>query len=145
VLNTFRGRRPDLTPAQVAAVLVAGIPVLATLLTAFGVTDLSREHQDSLADALTWGGVLAGLLIGGDATLRTARNVADAKRDSAAMMVGDGSALAPRGVWLDPEADSAEADAPVSDDEEFAADGELEQLEARLAADDPDLLGSDAP
>lgn len=79
-MNVFTGRRPDITPAQIAAVLVAGIPALATLLTAFGVSDLSKEQQDALAGVLTWGGVLAGLLIGGDATLRAARNVADSKR-----------------------------------------------------------------
>ena len=28
----FRGRRPDITPAQVAAVLIAGVPAIATLL-----------------------------------------------------------------------------------------------------------------
>jgi hypothetical protein len=79
-MKVFAGQRPDITPAQVVAVLIAGIPAIATLLTTFGLADLSQEQQDALAGVLTWTGVLAGLLIGGDATLRTARNMADAKR-----------------------------------------------------------------
>jgi hypothetical protein len=79
-MKVFAGQRPDITPAQVVAVLVAGIPALATLLTAFGIAELSSDQQDALAGVLTWAGVLAGLLIGGDATLRTARNMADARR-----------------------------------------------------------------
>jgi hypothetical protein len=92
MLNSFRGQRPDLTPAQVAAVLVAGVPAIATLLSAFGIADLSREQQDALGQVLTWSAVLAGLLIGGDATLRTARNVVDGKRDAAAMLAGTAGA-----------------------------------------------------
>src|SRR4051812_11560040 len=79
VFNVLKGQRPDITPAQLAAVLVAGVPVVATLLSAFGVADLSDAQQTALRDALTWAGVLAALLIGGDATLRTVRNVADAR------------------------------------------------------------------
>jgi hypothetical protein len=82
-MKVFAGQRPDITPAQIAAVLVAGIPAVASLLAAFGVADLSKEQQDALTAVLTWAGVLAGLLIGGDATLRSARNLADAKRPAA--------------------------------------------------------------
>lgn len=82
-MKVLAGQRPDITPAQLVAVLIAGIPALATLLSAFGIADLNAEQQNALADVLTWGGVLAGLLIGGDATLRGARNMADAKRPPA--------------------------------------------------------------
>jgi hypothetical protein len=144
VFKIFVGQRPDITPAQTAAGLVAGIPVLATLLTAFGIAELTAAQQDALADALTWGGVLAGLLIGGDATLRTARNVADARRDSAAIAAGTSTAT-PAADPHDAEVDALEAAVVVTDDEEFSAEDEPDALEARLGADDPDLLRSDAP
>jgi hypothetical protein len=78
--SIFRGSRPDLTPAQVVGVLVAGIPVIASLLRAFGVYDLSPDQQHALRDALVWCGVIAGALFACDAGLRAARNAADAKR-----------------------------------------------------------------
>ena len=93
MFNIFRGQRPDVTPAQVAAVLVAGIPAVATLLSTFGLYTLTADQQDALAGVLTWSAVLAGLLIGGDATLRTARNVVDAKRDTAAFAAGAAGAV----------------------------------------------------
>jgi hypothetical protein len=111
----FSGRRPDITPAQIAAVLVAGVPVIATLLSAFGVADMSRVQQDALTAALTWCGVLAGLLVGGDAMLRSARNHADARRDVAAMTAG-AARLAPSGAGEDPEVDALEADLVVAGD-----------------------------
>ena len=85
----LQGPRPDITAAQIAAVLVAGVPAIATLLTAFGLGDLSTAQQDALSGALTWSAILAGLLIGGDATLRAARNLAVAKTDAAAMTAGE--------------------------------------------------------
>lgn len=140
--SIIQGRRPDITAAQIAAVLVAGVPSLATLLTAFGVGDLSVAQQDALSGALTWSAILAGLLIGGDATLRAARNLADAKTDAAAMTAGEG--LSPDPGAEDPAVDFEEDDASsVSDDEEFYADSELQALEAAMPADNPDLVGSD--
>jgi len=136
--TVFQGQRPDLTPAQVAAVLVAGVPVIATLLTVFGVAELDSQQQEALTNALSWGGVLAGLLIGGDATLRTARNVVDARRDTAAIAAAVGASPTVVEGPHDPEADRVEPDVLVSDDEEFAEDGEVERLEARSIADDPD-------
>ena len=85
----LQGPRPDITAAQIAAVLVAGVPAIATLLTAFGLGDLRAAQQDALSGALTWSAIFAGLLIGGDATLRAARNLAVAKTDAAAMAVGE--------------------------------------------------------
>jgi len=79
------GTRPDLTPAQLIGVLVAGVPVVANLLRAFGLFDATPEQEQALQDALSWGAVLAGLLFVSDAGLRAARNAADAKRDAAAL------------------------------------------------------------
>jgi hypothetical protein len=136
MFNAFRGDRPDVTPAQLAAVLVAGVPAVATLLSAFGVADLSQEQQNALSDALTWCAILAGLLIGGDATLRTARNVAGARRDSAAYAAGAlGSAPTAVATADDPEADDAEALAHVSDEVEF---GEPASVNGHGPIDDPD-------
>ena len=60
-----------------------GIPVVSKLAAAFGVWAPNAMQQAALTDAVTWGGVLAGALILGDAGLRSARNSADAKRDAA--------------------------------------------------------------
>ena len=73
--NLTKGPMPDITPPQIVAMVIAGVPILATLLRAFGIYDLSLEAQQALSDALTWAGVLAGALIGGDALLRTGRNL----------------------------------------------------------------------
>lgn len=80
-----RGERPDITPAQIIATLVAGVPIIANLGYAFGVFAISVAQQDALTQAMTWGGILAGLLVGGDAGLRAARNAKDAKVDAAAV------------------------------------------------------------
>ena len=61
-------KRPDITPAQI----IAGVPILASLLRAFGVYDLSKEEQDALSNATTW----AMALIAGDAVIRFGRNLA---------------------------------------------------------------------
>lgn len=70
-----QGPRPDITPPQIVAMVIAGIPILAQLLHAFGIYDLSPESQEALNNAVTWAGVFAGSLIGGDAVLRTGRNL----------------------------------------------------------------------
>ena len=142
MIDMFRGHRPDVTPAQVAAVLVAGVPAVATLLSAFGVTTLTQAEQDSLSSVLAWGGVLAGLLIGGDATLRTARNVADAKRDTAAMQAGSlgGPSARSTADAHDPEADEAEGAVLVADEDEFAMDDDAAAVNGHGEFDDPDLL-----
>ena len=80
-----RGQRPDLTPAQVIGVIVGGIPVIASLLRAFGVYEASPEQEQALQNAVTWGVAAAGLLFASDAGLRAARNVADARRDAAVL------------------------------------------------------------
>lgn len=105
----FRGQRPDLTPAQVVGLLVAGIPVIANLLRAFGVYDVSAEQERALTDTLMWAGVLAGLLFASDAGVRAARNAADAKREAAALS-------APGGPHADePDMSDDELDEPGDD------------------------------
>ena len=58
-------KSPDVTPVQ----LVAIVPVLAALLRAFGVYDLSPEQQNALNDAVTF----AIGLVGADAVIRFGR------------------------------------------------------------------------
>jgi hypothetical protein len=142
MLNVFRGQRPDLTPAQVAAVLVAGIPAIATVLSAFGIADLSQAQQDALSDALTWCAVLAGLLIGGDATLRTARNVVDARRDTVAMTAGSTGGGLPGSPpeARDPEVDDAERAVSVSDEDEFSGADDVAAVNGHGEFDEPEAV-----
>lgn len=74
-MNWIEGPRPDITPPQIVATVIAGVPIVASLLRAFGVYDLSIEEEVALSDTVTWASVLAGALIGGDAILRTGRNL----------------------------------------------------------------------
>ena len=141
MLEFLKGRRPDITAAQIAAVLVAGVPGVATLLTTFGVGDVDAAQQEALTSALTWSAVLAAVLIGGDATLRSARNLADAKTDAAAMAVGETAPLAPEIDLQDAEVEfEDDGGLPVSDEEEFFAESEIDRLEAGLTADNPDYV-----
>lgn len=117
MLNVFRGVRPDITPAQV----LSGIPIIATLLHAFGIYDLTGEQQDALAKAVEW----AFVLIGGDALLRAARNYADARRDAAALAAPDGPIGFEEELTLDDE--------DLLDLEESG----LSDPEARVRPDDP--------
>jgi len=106
-----RGHRPDLTPAQVIGVIVGGIPVIASLLRAFGVYDAGPEQEQALQNAVTWGVAAAGLLFASDAGLRAARNVADARRDAAALSAPGAPRVAAEG------AEEAEPAAPEELDE----------------------------
>lgn len=60
-------KRPDITPAQI----VAGVPVLANLLAAFGVFTMTAAQQAALQDTLGW----ALALIGADAIIRVGRSI----------------------------------------------------------------------
>lgn len=64
----FGGLRPDVTPAQLIAVVgsIIGVAV------AFGL-DISDRQQDAILNLVA---IVSGSLIGGDAVLRGARNVA---------------------------------------------------------------------
>jgi hypothetical protein len=119
VLDIFRGKRPDITPAQI----VAGIPVIGELLHSFGVYTLSAAQQASLSKAVTWG--LA--LVGGDAVLRAARAHSDAKVNAAALSSGAQPPQVPAaagdggsGAGDTEVGDVAEDELPT-DAEEFAA------------------------
>lgn len=58
-------KTPDITPAQIVGL----VPVIASLLRAFGVFDLSPDQEDALNQAVT-----AGLaLFGADAVIRVGR------------------------------------------------------------------------
>lgn len=87
MFKVFQGQRPDLTPAQTVGGLLAGIPVIATLLHVFGVYDMSQEQQDALKQTVQWAGLLALGLFGADAGLRAARNHATAKVDAVSVAV----------------------------------------------------------
>jgi hypothetical protein len=105
--NIMRGHQPDITPAQLVGVVVAGVPVVATLLRAFGVYDVTPDQQHAMQETVTWGAVLGGALFASDAGLRAARNHADARRHAAALS-------APGGPQVLPEVDGEdEQDAPL--------------------------------
>jgi hypothetical protein len=93
------GNMPDITPPQIAALLVGGIPLIAELLRGFGVYDLSLEQQAALSNVVTWAGVLAAALIGGDALLRVGRNLRRGQVEAAEVVsnVTTPSVLPPEG------------------------------------------------
>lgn len=68
MFNWFKGDMPDITPAQ----MVAGIPLLANLLSAYGVWSPTAAQQSTLKETIIW----AAALFAGDAILRAGRNVA---------------------------------------------------------------------
>jgi hypothetical protein len=79
------GVRPDVTPAQLAGVLLAGLPVAANLLRGLGLYESSKDQQQALHDAGQWGAVSATGLFLADAGLRSARNHADAQVQAASL------------------------------------------------------------
>lgn len=87
------GPRPEITPPQLVAMVAAGVPILAQLLHAFGIYDLSVEAQVALNNAVTWASVLAGSLIGGDAILRLGRNLRKGNVEAALASGGEGDKL----------------------------------------------------
>jgi multisubunit Na+/H+ antiporter MnhB subunit len=66
-------KTPDITPAQIVAVVGAVIAVLV----AFGV-DLSKEQVDAVIQAVA---VIAGVLIAGDAVVRHGRATGNARKE----------------------------------------------------------------
>lgn len=128
MLKVLSGNRPDITPAQLAATIVAGIPIFANLLHVFGVFDLSHEQAQALQDTITWGGVFAALLMGSDAALRVGRNHADAKVQAAAVST-TGEPIAPPASRLGgeggelPGEDDLDGEDLPGDAEEFAGGG----------------------
>lgn len=93
VKRLVQGPMPDITPPQIVAILIGGIPIIAELLRAFGVYTLGVEQQDALSNVVAWAGVLAGSLIGGDALLRTGRNFRKGQVEAALAGGGEGDDL----------------------------------------------------
>jgi hypothetical protein len=113
--SILRGPRPDITPAQIVGVLVAGVPAIAGLLHAFGVYEPTPDQQQALQDAIVWCGVTAGALFASDAGVRAARNAADARRDVAALGApGTPHAHAPEDLDDAPDAASTMTDAELT-------------------------------
>lgn len=69
MLNGSPTNRPAVTIPQ----LIAGIPLIANLLAAWGVFTPTASEQSTLTDLLLW----AGALIAGDAVIRVGRNIGD--------------------------------------------------------------------
>lgn len=146
------GVRPDVTPAQVAGVLLAGLPVAANLLRGLGLYDVSKDQQQALRDAGQWGAVSAIGLFLADAGLRAARSRADAQVQVASLTPQAGVPLEPPFTRRPGMADEEEAalleeleagllpvDAAGLVDEEEAA--LLEELDAGLLPTDAEELG----
>lgn len=120
VLDLYRGEKPDITPNQVKATIIATIPVLANVLRAFGVYDMTEEQQDALKQAADLGVIFAGVLVLADAHLRAARGKAAATVKAAALLPAPSTPPSePAGAPQDTTPEVVE-EFPT-DDEEFAA------------------------
>jgi hypothetical protein len=86
--------RPNITAAQIVGLLVAALPVLASIGRVFGLYDLTAEQIVVLNDVLQWAAVVAGTLFVADAGLRAARNQAVAKVQQAQILAGAPAAAA---------------------------------------------------
>jgi hypothetical protein len=116
VLDTMRGKRPDITPAQIVAAVFGALgPVLVLL----GV-DLDPARDQAL-DQLKW---IALGLFGADAAIRVGRNVGQSAGDDLAVE--------------DPEVEAVSPDELPDDDEEFASLGGPDEPIGRGAAVTPD-------
>src|SRR4051794_32011478 len=118
-MKILQGQRPDITPAQLVAVLIAGVPIVASLLSAFGVDDRTPAQEDALAETVQWSGLLAIGLLGADFGIRAARNHADATVNAG---VPGSPAQPPAGPLPAPEP------ARPSNAEEFALAGPADGL-----------------
>lgn len=133
----FRGPRPDITPAQVAA----AVPVVANLLNAFGVFTLNAQQTDSLQTTVAYG--LA--LVAGDAVVRVGRNIKDARVEAAAVAMPGEPPQAPvepehenlmaAGDDLDEDPDVDLLPPLLADDDVLAEDRVAEQLEGEELRD----------
>jgi hypothetical protein len=118
--------RPDLTIAQLIGVVIGGVPILANLLRAFGVFDVTPGQLEALEQAGQFGALTAGALFVSDAALRAARNAHDAKVSaanvSAAAVAGNLPAGPGGGVPLgDLEAEGVPSGELPSDAEELGS------------------------
>lgn len=129
-MSIFSGTRPDITPAQLGAALIGGVPVVANLLHAFGVYTISPAEQEALTDTIKYGAGLAAVVILGDAHLRSQRGKADAHVKAAALTGNtadykEPTLKAPEVANRQASIKAVDLDNPVeelpSDEEEFAA------------------------
>lgn len=132
-MGLFSGHRPDITPAQVTALVVAGVPIVSKVLAAYGVYSPTPEQLGALSDASGWAVGAAAALVLGDAGVRAARNAKDARVEGAAFTFGGQPPVAPEAV-LEPLEDVVE-ELP-SDDEEFG-----HEPESRRLPEDPERGG----
>ena len=138
MMSNFFGLRPDVTPAQLVAVLLAGVPIVASLLCAFGVYEQSKDQQQALRDAGQWGSIAALGLFVSDAGLRAARNHADAKVQAASLTPVPAPAQGGiPGAPVEPPV-FGDADSEITDEHEGAL---LEELDAGLLPTDTDEFG----
>lgn len=128
-MSIIRGTKPDITPAQIVALLVAGVPVLSNLLFAFGIYTLSSVQADALTDTLMWGGAFAALLTFSDAAIRNGRNKRDGAVEAAAVMAQSAPPLTP--ITMVTGHMDMTGEALPTDREEFA------EPETRMAPDPP--------
>lgn len=94
--------QPAITPAQIAAAVVALIAPVAELLRAFGVYDLNPAQQSALNGLVLALAGFAAVLVAADAHLRAARNAAHAQITSSMPVVPDAT-------WTQPSASPAPA------------------------------------
>lgn len=90
MLTIFQGNRPDITPAQIAAVLTALFAVIAPFCVLFGV-ELSVAQTAALNEIQDVAKVLAPVLIVGDAGIRIGRNIHDGKVTVAGIIAAGGT------------------------------------------------------
>ena len=102
-----KGPMPDVTPPQIVGLAIAGIPILAQLLRAFGIYDLDDDQQRALSDTVTWATVAGGALIGGDALLRTGRNLRRGNVEAAVVNAQSAAGQTPTTALLPPEKGAA--------------------------------------
>jgi hypothetical protein len=120
MFETMRGPRPDITPVQAMATVLAGVPIGAHLLRAFGAGQ--NGDGDAMKESMMWSAAVAGALIGSDALLRAARNYASARTEAMAMGPLAAMPLDPDELALeDVEASAVVDDDLPSDAEEHAA------------------------
>lgn len=97
--SKITGLRPDLTLAQLVGGLASGVPIVLTLLAAFGVFDPTAAQQVALDNATQWAVGFSVLLIGGDAVIRLGRNLKDGKVEAAALTGPTPPPTPPRSVF----------------------------------------------
>jgi hypothetical protein len=86
MMKWTEGNRPDITPAQI----VSAVPILCSLLAAFGVWTPTPDQKDALEATVGW----AAALVLGDAGLRVGRGLASAKKEAATSTIQAAAATA---------------------------------------------------